>query len=134
MDTRSQLRIFLNVLRNDNRWGRRFRLPRPLCGRSSSNLNRALEPEIEILTEVHALDLRIATKHIRPPRPKDFAVIDNVRAISDYQSLTHIVVRHENANSRPLQMKDDPLQLKHLYRIDAGERLVEQKELWLDSQ
>src|SRR6202030_2412807 len=101
---------------------------------SRTLLDRALEAEIEILTEVDALDLRIATEDIRPSRAENFAVVNNVGAIGNHQGFAHVVVRHENANSGALQIEDDALQLEHLDGIDAGERLIEQQELGIDGQ
>src|SRR5450759_1158660 len=102
--------------------------------RTRLRLDGSLEAEVEILTEVNALDLRVATENIRPSRAEDLAVINNVGAIGDHEGFAHIVVGHEDADSGALQLEDDALQLEHLDGIDAGERLVEQAEFWIDGQ
>src|SRR5689334_12448370 len=56
------------------------------------------------------------------------AVVDDVSAVADAESLSHIVVGDEHADAALLQEPDDFLDVEHRDRIDPGERLVEQDE------
>ena len=55
-------------------------------------------------------------------------VVDNVRPVGDLERLADVVVRHQYADSPLLEVEDDPLNIRHSDRIDAGERFVEQNE------
>ncbi len=75
-----------------------------------------------------------APKRLGTAGAEDFSVIDDVSAIRDGQRLAHVVIGHQNADPGVLQIENDALQLQHLDRIDAGERLVQQQKTRLDHQ
>src|SRR5947209_2148247 len=52
-------------------------------------------PERERFAEVDALHLRIAPQRLRAAGAEDPAVINDVGAIGDLQSLAHVVIRHQ---------------------------------------
>src|SRR5438477_2770242 len=100
----------------------------------SMSSNGALQPEIEILAEVHTPYFRIAAQRIRPARAENLPVIDNVRAVGHHQSFADVVIGHQYPDSRALQLKNDALQLQDLNRINAGKRLVQQEKFRIDRQ
>src|SRR5258705_3233463 len=93
---------------------------------------RPFQPEAEILSQINALHLRIATQHVRTSGAENFTVVNNVRAVGDHQCFTDVVIRHQNPDPTPFQLGNDPLQLDHLNRIDACTGLVQQQKFLTD--
>src|SRR5690606_796820 len=53
----------------------------------------------------------------------------DISIAADSKCLPNIVISYQYANPALAQVPDDPLDVEHRYRIDAGKRLVEQDEL-----
>ncbi len=64
----------------------------------------------------------------------DFAKIDDVGAMGDFQSISDIVVGKQHADPLLGEINSDALDLIDRNRIDTGERFIEKEELGLDSQ
>ncbi len=59
---------------------------------------------------------------------KHGAIVDDVGAIADAESFSHIVIRNQHADAAILEKTDDFLNIQHRYRVHPRERLVEQDE------
>ena len=84
--------------------------------------------EPEVLAEVDLADVLIIDNIARHPGRQHPPLVDDVRAVADAQRLAHVVVGAEHADAAALEEADDPLDLDHRDRVDAGERLVEEDE------
>ena len=57
--------------------------------------------------------------------PQNFAILDDVSAVTDRQRLSHVVVRNDDANFAISKLLDDFLNVDHGDRIDSREGLVQ---------
>src|SRR4249920_196214 len=90
--------------------------------------------EPEMLSEIDLPYGLIINNLARSARGKDAPVADDVGAVADAERLAHVVVGDEHADAALLEEADDPLDLDHRDRVDAGERLVEEDEARLRRQ
>src|SRR5690348_1448073 len=82
----------------------------------------------EILAEVHAANFGIIAQFRRGPGAENLAIVNNVRAICNCQSLANVVIRNQNTDARRTQVFDDSLQVHDGQGVNSGERLIQQDE------
>src|SRR5690606_5672740 len=84
--------------------------------------------EAELLTQIDRAR-PLAGRHLRGRALlEDLSARDDVGAVADAQRLPDVVVGDQHAETPPLQIRDLPLDLRDVDRIDAGEGLVEEDE------
>src|SRR5215469_12983565 len=84
--------------------------------------------------QVDALHFGVALERFWSAAAEDAALIDDVGAVGYYKRLAHVVIGNQDADAAALQIENDALQFQNLDRIDAGKRLVEQKEVGIDHE
>src|SRR5437764_8976749 len=65
---------------------------------------------------------------------KDSPFGNDISAVRHTQCLADIVVGNEDPDPARLQIEDDLLQFQNRNRIDPTERLIQQNEIWLNTQ
>src|SRR5688572_13887121 len=105
----------------------RLRLPRG-AGRSQ-NVFRNLESEI--LAQVHLTDLLVCKDLFRSSGRNNRTAADDVGAGTNSQRFSNVMIGDQNADIACAQVPDDALDIQHRDRVHAGERLIQQHELWL---
>lgn len=71
-------------------------------------------------TEVFGADVLVGGEGFRSALLEDCALVKQVGAVRDRQSLTHIVVGDDDTDVLVLQFRDDELDVLHGYRIHTG--------------
>src|SRR5690606_22976865 len=88
-----------------------------------SDLKRESFPEVDFAhTRIRQNLVRRAARHQLP-------VVQDIGIAADSKCLPNIVISYQYANPALAQVPDDPLDVEHRNRVNAGERLVEQHEL-----
>src|SRR3954466_15067352 len=82
--------------------------------------------ELELFAQIKPTHVGIVDDVVAIAFHQDLAGIDDVGAISQRQSLAHIVVGDQNADAAGGEVADELLNVDHGFRIDTGERLVQQ--------
>jgi hypothetical protein len=87
--------------------------------------------EAEMLSQIDFPHALIINDFVGFAAGEHAAVIDDVGAVADAQSLAHVVVSDEHTDLALFQEADDFLDVEHGYGVDAGEWFIEQNEAWL---
>src|SRR5579859_1897140 len=90
--------------------------------------------EREPLSQVNPANFYVVPQFVRRPGTEYPALRNNVRAVRHAQSLPHIMIRNQDSNPARLQIEDNLLQFRHRNRIDAAEWLIQQYEIWLNTE
>src|SRR5215212_5929817 len=100
-------------------------------GLSPFRQNIVEDLQAEILAQVHLTDLSVCKDLFRSSRCNNRTAAHDVGARTNSQCFSNVMIGDQNADIARAQMADDALDVEHRDRVDAGEGLVQQHELWL---
>ena len=89
----------------------------------------ALELESELVSEVDVLDLLVCQDGFSVAFGDQLAIVDNVGDLADVQSIPHVVIGNQHADTFALEVMNDLFDIAYRDRIDTRKRLIEQNEL-----
>src|SRR6185503_19717270 len=82
----------------------------------------------EVFAQIYSANTVIIDNLFGMARSEHGALVDDVGAVADAERFSDVMVRYEDADAAFFQEPNDPLDVEHRDRVDAGERLVEQDE------
>src|SRR5262245_31964858 len=88
----------------------------------------------EGLAQVDTLHFRITAEDLGRARAEDLAIVDDIGTVRYGKRFTDIVISDKDADTAPLQIRNDLLQLQHLNGVDSGERFVKKEEVRADDE
>src|ERR1700752_4372903 len=88
----------------------------------------------EVCAEVNPFDLLVGGQTVGGAALENNTVVDDVRAVGDFQRFPYVVVGDEDPDAARLEVKNDLLDVGDGDRVNARERLVEQHELRRDDE
>src|SRR5688500_13526234 len=91
------------------------------CGEAWGRTSRGETLQTEVLPEVDFSYALIINDFFRLAVGEDGAFVDDVSAVADAESLSHIMIGDDDADPPLFQEPDDLLDLEHGDRIDARE-------------
>src|SRR5580765_7107584 len=90
--------------------------------------------QAEMVAQIHPAYFSFVAQLFRTPLAKNFATFEDVRSVRYRQGLSHVMVRDQHADPGLRQVPYDLLQVLYGQRVNAGKRLVQQYERWLERQ
>src|SRR2546429_8698655 len=82
----------------------------------------------EILPQIYSSYFFVARQLVRRSRAEYSAVVNYIRSVCNRQSLANVVISYQHADAALTQLLQNSLYINHRYRINPGERLIEQDE------
>ncbi len=86
--------------------------------------------EREIVAEIEPAHVGVLDNFVRPAVGEHLPGMDDIGAIDQAERLADVMVGDQHADAAPGQVPDELLDVGDGDRVDAGERLVEQHEVW----